>query len=432
MQLSKLLAALAALVLSYSFSHAQTPDAQSVDVHALKLERVVMLMRHGIRSPLKAQVVPEGVAAQDWAAWSTPIGHLTTHGAQAIALIAKYDRAQWAKRGLVPAEKCPPMSTVNIWSNAEQRTIETGNAWHKAAFPNCALSNRHLPEGVTDAPFEPFDAKTKIDPVAAVKAVMDFTGGVEQVRATYRTEFTRLGEIMGCCSVKVCEDAKLPAKCSLADLPGDVTEGKPGDRPKVSGVFDYSSTAAQTLVLQYLEGMPLKNVGWGRATPADLELVIGLHTMKANLYQRPFYIAQYGASLLARTMLKALEEANASSINMLVGHDSNINDLSGLLGFRFKVKSFANNVPVPGGALGFELMSDANGQKYVRGFYRAQTMKQMRDLEALTDTNPPHHQYLEIDDCRVGNDATICTLETFASLVNSKALPEGDVLNRAR
>ncbi len=389
-----------------------------------------MLMRHGIRSPLKAQVVPEGIAAKDWAAWDTPIGHLTAHGAKAIALIAKYDRAQFAQRGLVDAEKCPSPGTVNVWSNAEQRTIETGNAWHKAAFPNCALSNRHLPEGVTDPPFEPFDVKTNIDAAEALNAAIDFTGGLDQVRTTYRTEFTRLGEIMGCCSVKVCEYAKLPAQCSLADLPGDLTEGKPGDRPKVSWIFDYSSTAAQTLVLQYLEGMPLKDVGWGRAKPADLELVIGLHTMKANLYQRPFYIAQYGASLLARTMLKALQLPDGSPITMLVGHDSNINDLSGLLGFRFKVKSFANNVPVPGGALGFELLSDVNGQKYVRGFYRAQTMKQMRELEPLTESNPPHHQYLEIEGCIVGKDPTICTLEAFASLINSKALPEAAVLPR--
>ncbi|MBL8628472.1 MAG: histidine-type phosphatase, partial [Rhodospirillaceae bacterium] len=418
MRLNSVCAGLATLLLLAGLNLASPATAQTVpspvDPQSLKLERVVMVMRHGIRAPLKSQIMPEGVAAQDWAPWTTPIGNLTPRGAQAIGLMAQYDREYWARQGLLAEDTCPPPNAVFVWSNAQTRTIETGKAWVKGGFPLCAIGNKHFPEGTNDPMFEPFDAKTNIDAAKAVEAGLAYSGGLEQTRTTYRTELTKLGQITGCCSVKVCADANLPPNCSLADLPGDFVAGPPGDRPKVSGVFDYTSTAAQTLLLQYLEGMPLKDVGWGRATPADLELIIGLHTMKANLYQRGFYIAQYGASLMARRMLQVLEEANAPQVIVFVGHDSNINDLSGLLGFHFKAKSYAKDVPVPGGAFGLELLSDANGQKFVRGFYRAQTMNQMRNLEVLSELNPPYREVLSIEGCSTNDDPTLCRLETFS------------------
>jgi fructose-1,6-bisphosphatase/inositol monophosphatase family enzyme len=37
----------------------------------------------------------------------------------------------------------------------------------------------------------------------------------------------------------------------------------------------------------------------------------------------------------------------------------------------------------PGGALGFELLSDAGGHKFVRAFFRAQTMDQLRNQQSL-------------------------------------------------
>ena len=60
-------ASVLALAFAPSASRAVDPAAEG-----LKLERVVMLMRHGIRPPTKATVTPPGIAAEPWPSWDAP------------------------------------------------------------------------------------------------------------------------------------------------------------------------------------------------------------------------------------------------------------------------------------------------------------------------------------------------------------------------
>src|SRR5262249_27686842 len=111
------------------------------------------------------------------------------------------------------------------------------------------------------------------------------------------------------------------------ELPGDIAPPEPGDgRPDLTGLFDFAPSAAQTLMLEYAEGR--KQVGWGRVTAADLELIGSLHAMKGDLVQRPALLGAHGATRLARRMLDALERADGPRLTVLVGHDTNIGDLS--------------------------------------------------------------------------------------------------------
>jgi 4-phytase/acid phosphatase len=84
-------------------SGAAEPDAAA----GLALERVVLLMRHGIRPPTRATVTPPGIAAAPWPKWDAPYGHLTAHGAEAIRLLGRFDRKSLVARGLLPSEGCP-------------------------------------------------------------------------------------------------------------------------------------------------------------------------------------------------------------------------------------------------------------------------------------------------------------------------------------
>ena len=58
----------------------------------LKLERMVMLMRHSVRPPTKSPATPEGTTAQPWSTWTTPFGELTPHGAEGARLMGVYSR----------------------------------------------------------------------------------------------------------------------------------------------------------------------------------------------------------------------------------------------------------------------------------------------------------------------------------------------------
>ena len=412
------LAFVLALACAPSTSRAANPDAGE----GLKLERVVMLMRHGIRPPTKATVTPPGIAAAPWPQWNAPYGHLTAHGAEAIRLLGRFDRESLAARGFLPREGCPKAAVVVVWSDTDQRTIATGDALLNGMFPGCGLRNGHLAKGTKDPLFNPYKDGVAVDPAAARAAILAHIGSLERLRQRNGPAFDRLQQVLGCCAPAVCEAAGLPAGCRMAELPGDIAPPEPGDgRPDLTGVFDYAPSAAQTLMLEYAEGK--KQVGWGRVSVADLELIGTLHAMKGDLLQRPALLGAHGATRLARRMLDALERADGPKLTVLVGHDTNIGDLSGLLDFDFQVTGYAADTPPPGSAVGFELLSDRAGARYVRVVYRSQTLQQMRELSRLDAVHPAFRQVLAIPGCAMPDDATRCSLDTFVRLVRSRLVP---------
>ena len=174
-------------------------------------------------------------------------------------------------------------------------------------------------------------------------------------------------------------------------------------------------------MLEYAEGK--RQAGWGRVSAADLELIGTLHAMKGDLLQRPSLLGAHGATRLARRMLDANERDDGPKLTVLVGHDTNIGDLSGLLDFDFQVTGYAANTPPPGSAVAFELLSDRAGARSVRVVYRSQTLEQMRGLARLDAARPAFRQVLAIPGCAMPDDATRCSLDTFGRLMRGKLVP---------
>ena len=85
--------------------------------------------------------------------------------------------------------------------------------------------------------------------------------------------------------------------------------------------------------------------------------------------------------------------ASNAKLTLLAGHDTNIADVAGFFRLHWKVMSYpADDVP-PGGALGFEVIRDFRGARFVRVFFRAQTMDQLRNQEPLVVGFGPMRQY---------------------------------------
>ncbi|RZJ44360.1 MAG: histidine-type phosphatase [Brevundimonas sp.] len=393
---------------------ASTPSASPAP-GALKLERVVMLMRHGVRPPTKAMVTPEGVADRPWPAWSVDYGLLTPHGYDAIRLLGVWDRQNWAARGLLPTEGCPAAGDIAVAASAKSRTQETAKALIEGMAPDCGLTASFPASPDDDVEFHPIDAHAMpIDPDEAVRAVEALApaGGMAAEVARQAELLSLIQRALGCCTPAWCADKGLAAGCSLTQVQPGVVRNE-DDRPDVGEPFGMVSTVAQTFLLEYLEGMPMSDVAWGRLSRADIERLLELHSLKFYYEGRSPYVAARAASPLATRMLTAMERG--PKLTVLAGHDTNIADLGGFLDLHWEVKSYPRDNPPPGGALGFEVLSNASGQRYVRAFYRAQTMDQVRELQPLTATNPADYQYLPIPGC-----AEPCRLETFDALVRSR------------
>ena len=384
-------------------------DAAAASDPELKLERVVMLMRHGVRPPTKAQVVPKGMHDRPWPAWEVDFGELTQHGYDAVRLVGAWDRMNWARRGLLPAQGCPAEADIEVAASAKSRTQATARALVEGMAPGCVIHVDFPQDKDDDVEFHPLDAGAMpIDADEALRAVLALAppGGMQAEVAAQSDRFALLDRALGCAEV----GAK--SGCSLAAMPAAIVRNEK-DRPDVGDPFGIASTASQTFLLEYLEGMPMKDVAWGRLTREQIEDLLEFHTLKFYYEGRAPYVAARAASPLAARMLAAMEQG--PKLTVLVGHDTNIADLGGFLDLHWKVPSYPRDDPPPGGALGFEVLSDASGKQFVHAFYRSQTMDQVRELQPLTAGNAPAYDYLAIPGC-----AELCPLMDFERIVRSK------------
>ena len=404
------LAAIAALACA-SPACASPPAAGA----GLQLERVVMLMRHSVRPPTKPTVTPPGWAAEAWPAWTTPFGELTPHGAAGARLMGVYGREALSARGLFPAKGCPQPGDIAVSASGKSRSIETARNYAEAMFPGCGVKVEHPSDETNDPVFHPLESGATIDgarALAATRARLP-AGGLAAVQAAHADDFAVLQRILGRptqCAVP---------SCNLVDIPSEL-EGKAQDSPDLEGALGVASTVASTLMLSYVEGKPMSEVGWGRATKADLTQLLTFHTTKFQWEARTPYVAERAAAPIARRVLEALDGApGTGKLTLLVGHDTNIAQLGGMLDLHWQVADYPPDDPPPGGALGFELVRDASGARFVRAFYEAQSMDQLRSLAPLTAEAPPSQAYLPIPGCTTLASEP-CPLARFEAIVQRK------------
>lgn len=417
-----LLAALAGLMLVGHAAQAQPiPKAPA----GFTLERVVVLTRHGVRPPTSDLPLPQGYAAEAWPAWDVPAGHLTAHGAALITMLGGYDRLQYGQRGLIAADRCPAADAVVVWSDTDERTTKSAEAWAEGFAPGCGSVKVTRLAGGRDPLYSPLRVKrVAYDPSAAAADALAHAGGdIEAVGRSHKDLLELTQQALHCCAAPLCHDKGLPDPCVLQDMPNVVTGGD-GDHAHLEGPMAIGSTAAEDFMLEYAEGKPMTEVGWGRISRADLPKVLALHAIEYGIVSRTPYVAARAAAPLARRILSALNGTSdvGSKIVVLMGHDDNIEALSGLLDLHWAPEDYPADDPSPGFSLGFELLRDVEtGRQYVQPFYQMQSLDQMRNLSPLTLASPPTRQLLPFTLCTKGKGRH-CSLQSFQTLVETRAV----------
>jgi 4-phytase / acid phosphatase len=117
-----------------------------------------------------------------------------------------------------------------------------------------------------------------------------------------------------------------------------------------------------------------------------------------------------GSNLLAHVFLSMEQAASGKAVAgalgrpgdallILAGHDTNLSNLSGMLGLSWRLDGYQPDDTPPGGALVFLLWRDDAGQDSVTAQYMAQSPDQMRNGDRLTLTAPPVSQKVSIPGC---------------------------------
>ncbi len=396
--------------------------AEARSIQGLKLEHVVMLVRHGVRAPLpdEAGTTP---TPKPWPVWSTPGGFLTPHGREGMRLLGAYDRARYAAAGLLPHSGCPAPGSIAIWSNSVERTIASGEALAEGLAPGCGVRVDHLPLNQLDPLFAWAGPETPgFDAPAAVAAINAETGGAARIAAPYRPQLDTLETILGCKAPGVANP------CDLADQPAAIKLSPDGRGLDVTGPIRVASGAAQVLMLEYLEGLPMDQVGWGRASLDQITQVSRLHALLFQVYSRPSYLAPRVARDLARRLMALIGgdgdddmgKRSRPALSIIVGHDDNIAAITALLGAHFQLPGYGYDDPPVGGALIFEVYRQPGRmERFVRVLYQAQTPDQLRNLQPLDLAHPPALQGLKLKSCSV-SDTGLCRLRDLMARLAHK------------
>lgn len=416
--------ALTLLFLFVMLSAAQTAACSTANAGS-RLRLVVYVTRHGVRSPTGKPAQYNTYSAAPWPEWPVQPGYLTAHGYELMRLFGAYDRIQLSAAGLLMPAGCADAVHVSFVADSDQRTRETAKALAEGLLPGCATTVQAKPEDTPDALFHPTEAgAVSIDTAGAVAAIGGRIGGDPQnLAAAYHAQLAALDSVLaGCGAVP----AAARDRQSIFAVPATLTPGKGDHAAELRGPLNTASTLSENLLLEYAEGMPEAQVGWGCVHGDNLRSLLDLHTAAFDFTQRTLPIARMQASNLLDHIRRALAQAATGKtihgspsrvgdrVLFLVGHDTNLGNLAGLLDLTWIADGRRDDTP-PGSALVFELWESSRHQMSVRVYFTAQTLEQMRQAAPLSSQAPPVRIPLYVPAC--SNADLACTWPDFDRIV---------------
>jgi 4-phytase/acid phosphatase len=417
------------LLLSTMVSLSVQLDSQSPPPDAKEqLRFVVIVTRHGVRSPTGKTDQLNRYSKQPWPVWSVPPGYLTEHGARLMTLFGAYDRELLANQGLLAPDGCNDAGRITILADSDQRTRETGKAIAVGLMPGCQVQVHALNEGTPDPIFHPLETDgIHPDKQLATAALAGRIGNNPAALVeAYRPQLQVLEDVLtGTGPVEASATASTSPNLSLFDIPSSIAPGKGDHLVDLRSPLGTAATMAENLLLEYTEGLP--NVGWGRVDANKLRELMQLHTANADLERRTSYVARIQSAPLLGCILNSMQQAIAQKpvsgaigqptdrLLILVGHDTNLANIAGSLDLSWLIDGRRDDTP-PGGALVFELWQQTNAPNYtVRTYFTAQTLDQMRNATRLSSASPPARLQLFIPGCSKA-DAS-CEWGSFQSTV---------------
>jgi 4-phytase / acid phosphatase len=418
------------LVPTASWSLAQA-SGEPTGIRAADLQLVVVLSRHGVRSPLTSQADLDKFSAAPWPKWDVAPGIQTAHGNQLIRIMGAWDRSYWSEDGLFTPTGCEDARRVTIVADTDQRTRETGNALAEGIFPGCGIEIHSRPDGTVDPLFRPLiSGLFHPDSELAAAAIEGRIGGdPKNLTEAYRPQLAALDRVLAGCG-------KLPLnpkRTSIFDIPAFLKPGSGDAMISASSPLATASTFAENLLLEYTQGMSDADTGWGCLDGATLRYLMQLDTAAWDYSARTPTLARMNASNLLDHIEKTMEQSasgkpvagalgkTGDNLVILVGHDSNIAAVAGALRIDWVLDGRIDDTP-PGGALVFELWrSHSDGNYFVRLYYRAQTLEQMRQAQPLTPANPPTIAPVFVPGCS-GPDLS-CSWDKFSEAMHQAIDP---------
>ena len=371
------------------------------------LEKVVILSRHNIRSPLSGGGSTLALATpHEWFEWTSAPSELSLRGGANEAIMGQYFRTWLEAQGLFPENYRPEEGKVRIYANSLQRCLATAHFFSAGLLPVAEVEvESHMAYGEMDPVFNPrLTFMSEAYAQAALAQIAEAGGADDPSHATLglEDEYALLKEVVDY------EDSEGFASGDLADLVTDDSEFtlELDKEPAVAGSLKLATSLADALVLQYYEEEDPLAASFGHELSEDEWRAIG--SIKDDWYTELLFGTPIVARNVAHPMLQELSselDAEGRELSFLCGHDSNIASVLAALGVEdYELPDTIEPKTPIGSKLVIEVWKDADGNEWASLRLVYATTDQIRSMALLDEENPPASYALSLEGIEANGD----------------------------
>ncbi len=350
------------------------------------LEKVVVLSRHNIRSPLSGSGSVLGdITPHEWFAWSSKPSELSTRGGVLETQMGQYFRKWLEQEGLFPENYIPEDGAVRFYANSMQRTIATAQYFSSGILP------------VANVEIEHHEQLNKMDPVFHPQLTFASesycSAAAAQVDTLYRQavleledNFALLADVIDMGSSEAYRSGAVGA------LRTDDTQLvlKENAEPGVTGSLKTACSVSDALVLQFYEESDPLRAGFGNSLSLrEWKEISEIKDVYGDvLFTAPLIAVNVAHPLLCE--IRSELSTDSRKFSFLCGHDSNVGSILAALDAEDYILPGTIEAKTPIGCkLVFSLWRAANGTQMCSVDLVYQTTRQLHEMPLLDSLTPP-------------------------------------------
>ena len=404
----------------------------------MKLERVVIVSRHGVRAPTKFTPLMQEITPYHWPQWDVPLGWLTARGGELVTEMGRYQQKVLIDNGVLESNVCPSPEQVAVIADTDQRTRKTGEAFLAGFAPGCINKVHYQKDHDKKDPlFNPVKMGVCAFNVQKTQEAIltRAEGNIERYTQRYDSAFRTLEQVLNFSRSAACRSTS-QSGCTLpGTLPSELRVS--ADNVALSGAWSLSSMLTEIFLLQEAQGMP--EVAWGRIHgEKEWTALLSLHNAQFDLLQRTPEVARSRATPLLDLISEALVSDGSTenhygiklpvSLLFIAGHDTNLANLSGVFDLNWSLSGQPDNTP-PGGELVFERWTRvSDNTDWIQISFVYQTLQQMREFIPFSSSSLPNKIVLTLPSCQDKNPEGMCPLKHFIDIVQTARIPQCAVM----
>lgn len=366
-----------------------------------RLEKMLMLSRHNIRTPLISEDSEAAkLTPHQWMAWPVEIGDLSLRGCQLEVSSGQYFKDWLEAEELIPLHYLPEEGDLRFYANSYQRTIATARSFACGMVPLADVQvEHHFAINEKDPVFRPASpplSDTFRQKLAAEEAAM---GGFESYGRSLQKDADILARVLDFPASEAARESGLSA-FRTDDLALDS-----GDTVSVTGTLTKTWSAADALLMQYYETGDSRRAAFGKdLSREEWQALARLGYYFVNAH---FDLPSYG-TVMARPLLAVMLDELQSEprkFTFLSGHDVNLAQVLPALGAKDYdlPRSIEPKTPI-GSKLVIGKWRGADGVAYADLHLVYLSAEQLTGREPVSPAHPPLWRRLELKGLTPGKD----------------------------